>query len=328
MNNLFSIILPVRNGGEYLKECVHSVLSQTYSQFNLLVLNNNSSDGTLEWLRSLKDDRIIIKNADTDLSMPDNWARALELPLNEYITFIGHDDRLHKDYLQIMIDLIGRHPRASIYQTHFNYIDSRGKKVRPCQPMPEKIPVEDFLRLQFTLKMDSMGTGYLFRSSDYKKLGGFPVAYPNLLFGDYELFVKLTALSYMAVSAHAGFDYRLHVSLSISTNVDKYRIAFGRYLHFLSAFQKDRKGVHQTILEYGKVYLNYYCQSLSHRLLKSGAANRASVNTFIKECKTNAALLGIKNFKPERIFKIRIAAILDGTAITRSLFQAVRKWFR
>ncbi|MGE9314711.1 glycosyltransferase [Niabella sp. CJ426] len=326
MNNQFSIILPVRNGGEYLKESVNSILSQTYPQFNLFVLNNNSNDGTLEWLRSLKDERIIIKNSDTDLSMPDNWARALDLPLHEYITFIGHDDRLHEDYFRIMNNLIGQHPHASIYQTHFNYVDSQGKQVRSCQPMPEKIQVEDFLRLQFTQKMDSMGTGYLFRSNDYKKLGGFPAAYPNLLFGDYELFVKLTALSYMAISPHKGFDYRLHVSLSISTHIDKYCIAFGMYLHFLNEFQKSRKGVHKTIKEYGRVYLNYYCQSLSHRLLKVNTANRVSVSSFIKECKTNAILLGIKNFKPEHIFKIRIATILDSNAITRSLFQIVRKW--
>lgn len=292
------------------------------------MLNNNSNDGTLEWLESLNDNRIIIKNSDTDLSMPDNWARALDLPLNEYITFIGHDDRLIKDYLEVMNSLIGQHPDASIYQAHFNYIDSRGKIVRSCQPMPEKIPVEDFLRLQFTLKMDSMGTGYLLRSNDYKKLGGFPAAYPNLLFGDYELFVKLTALSYMAVSPRKGFDYRLHASLSISTNVDKYRIAFGMYLHFLNAFQNNRKGVHQTIQEYGKIYLNYYCQSLSHRLLKADTANRVSVTAFIKECKTNAILLGIKNFEPEHIFQIRIAAMLDSNAITRGLFQTIRKWLR
>ena len=87
----------MRNGGEYLKKCVNSILSQTYAQFHFFVLNNNSSDGTLEWLESLGDERIIIKNSDADLSMPDNWARALELPLNGYITFIGHDDRLHAE---------------------------------------------------------------------------------------------------------------------------------------------------------------------------------------------------------------------------------------
>ena len=52
--NRYSIILPVRNGGDYAKECVKGILSQTYSDFNLLVLDNNSNDGTLEWIKSIK----------------------------------------------------------------------------------------------------------------------------------------------------------------------------------------------------------------------------------------------------------------------------------
>ena len=56
----FSIILPVKNGGEYVKECVNSILSQSLQDFNLIVLDNCSIDGTLEWLRSLEDVRIKI----------------------------------------------------------------------------------------------------------------------------------------------------------------------------------------------------------------------------------------------------------------------------
>lgn len=60
MNKKFSIILPVRNGGNYVKECAHSILSQTLDDFNLIVLDNCSTDGTLEWMQSLNDNRIII----------------------------------------------------------------------------------------------------------------------------------------------------------------------------------------------------------------------------------------------------------------------------
>ena len=82
-HNKFSIILPVRNGGAYLKECVGSILTQTYKEFNFFILNNNSTDGSTEWLQSLSDERVMIVEAANDLSMPDNWARSLTLPLNE-----------------------------------------------------------------------------------------------------------------------------------------------------------------------------------------------------------------------------------------------------
>ena len=50
--NRYSIILPVYNGGEYFKECVFSILSQTYACFDLHVLDNHSTDGSSEWIKT------------------------------------------------------------------------------------------------------------------------------------------------------------------------------------------------------------------------------------------------------------------------------------
>jgi glycosyltransferase involved in cell wall biosynthesis len=318
----------VRNGGEYLKECVNSILSQTYAQFNFFVLNNNSSDGTLEWLRSLKDDRIIIKNADTDLSMPDNWARALELPLDGYITFIGHDDRLHPNYLKEMNELINAHPLASLYQAHFNYIDEKGDIIRPCKPMPEKLSVAGYLKGQFLRSTDSMGTGFLFHSKDFKKLGGYDYSIPNLLFSDYKLYAQLTGLSYQAISSQTCFDYRVHNSLSKSTNINSYRLAFEKYMLFLSEYQKDHSAVREVIQNDAPTYLQYYCRSLSHRLLKSNTSSRIKVGDFVRDCIQYAAWLGIsEKFAPYTDISIRLASLIDSNTFSRSIYQKIRSIF-
>ena len=115
----YSIILPVRNGGEYVKECVHSILSQTLNDFNLIVLDNCSTDGTLQWIQSLHDERIIIYPSNKPLTIEENWARIKEVKKNEFMTLIGHDDLLCTDYLETMEALIAQHPSASLYQTHF-----------------------------------------------------------------------------------------------------------------------------------------------------------------------------------------------------------------
>lgn len=75
----FSIILPVKNGGEYIKECVHSILAQTLPHFNLHILENCSNDGTAEWLQTLKDERIIVIPSEKSLSIEQNWARILSI---------------------------------------------------------------------------------------------------------------------------------------------------------------------------------------------------------------------------------------------------------
>src|SRR4030095_13566809 len=102
----FSIILPVKNGGGYVKECVQSILNQTYTGFNLHILENCSTDGTAQWLQTLKDERIIVYPADKPLSREENWGRILEMAKNDYITMIGHDDLLDKNYLEVLNELI------------------------------------------------------------------------------------------------------------------------------------------------------------------------------------------------------------------------------
>ena len=85
----FSIILPVRNGGDYVHDCVGSILSQTVTDFNLHVLDNNSTDGTTEWLHSLTDNRISIHPAPKPLTIEENWHRALEIPKNKFVSALN-----------------------------------------------------------------------------------------------------------------------------------------------------------------------------------------------------------------------------------------------
>ena len=291
MKPSYSIILPVRNGGEYVKECINSILSQSYNDFNLLVLDNNSSDGTVAWIKSLADNRIKIFPSGKDLSIEENWNRIITVPKNEFITLIGHDDMLHSDYLQTMDSLIRQHPTASLYQTHFNYIDSVGKIVRQSQPMAEVQYVHEFLDCQMNQTLDSTGTGYMMRSSDYDTLGGISPAYPKLIFADYELWMKLISESYKATSEKICFSYRLHESVSRLTNGEDYQQAFGRYMLFLNSI-KDNKDINTVIQQSGKKMLLYFCESLSHRLLKTPVNLRqASVGLFINKCREYASLL-------------------------------------
>src|SRR5882724_6808437 len=91
----FLIVLPVRNGGEYLKACVASILAQVHEHFRLVVLENASTDGTPSWLRQLRDPRISVRESPAPLEIEKNWARILQCDLSaEFLTIIGHDDLL------------------------------------------------------------------------------------------------------------------------------------------------------------------------------------------------------------------------------------------
>ena len=119
--NKYSIILPVRNGGEYVKACINNILSQTLQDFNLLVLDNCSTDGTSEWLASLKNEKIILFPAGKPLTIEENWGRIKDISKNEFITLIGHDDLLYPDFLKNIDSLIRAYPAAGLYHTHFHF---------------------------------------------------------------------------------------------------------------------------------------------------------------------------------------------------------------
>jgi len=309
----FSIILPVKNGGAYAQDCVNSILSQTYSQFNLIVLDNASTDGTLEWIKKLNHEKIVCYPSDKKLSIEENWARIKEVPRNEFMTMIGHDDLLHPDYLAEMSVLISQNPEASLYQTHFRYVDKNGALLRKCRPMNPTQTAGEFLLAQIVKSLDSTGTGYMMRSKDYDTVGGIPWAYPNLIYADYELWVRLTHLSFKATSPRECFSYRIHSSTSALTNGEAYQEAFGKYVLFLNEIRQQDPAIGTVLLNYGKRFLMDNCESLSHRILKTALTNRKiSVWAFIKKCNGYSELLiPGQSFHPLFNPRILLAVLLD-----------------
>lgn len=324
----FSIILPVRNGGSYIKECVNSILAQTHTSFNLLILDNNSSDGTMNWIQSVNDSRVKIFPSGKDLTIEENWQRIVSIPKNEFITLIGHDDLLHREYLAGMNELIMSHPGASLYQAHFSYINARGEKIRDCKPMAERETAEQFIEKFLQQKTDVMGTGFMMRSKDYDAIGGIP-PYPNLLFADFELWMELTHKSYKATTSKPLFSFRIHQSTTTVSPDIKYHQAFDRFVHFLARLsQNDRYG--EVIRKNAEAYILFYCRGLSHRLLRTPRSQREglSVRQFVNRCKNYAVLLGFKeSFYPESVFSIRLAIWIDSNSFSRSLFLAFKKIF-
>ncbi len=322
----YSIILPVKNGGNLIKECVQSILIQTVQDFNLIILDNCSIDGTLQWLKSLNNDKIIIHESEKPLSIEENWNRIKDITKNEFITLIGHDDILETNYLEVMDALIKKHPNASLYQAHYQYVDENGKFLRNCLPMDEVQFADEFLGSFMCRTIDSTGTGYLMRSKDYDSLGGIDSSFPNLIFADYALWTDITLISYKATSSSVTFKYRIHNSVSKITNGEKYQQAFEKLLDFIIYHLSNDK-IKVVTEKYGNRMLMYQCESLSHRILKTPWDQRKiTVGDFIKHCiEYSQLLIPGQVFEPLKKFRIKIAQILDSSFITRNLFMIFKK---
>jgi len=323
----FSIILPVRNGGEYVKECVGSILSQTYPHFNLLILDNCSTDGTTAWVNALSDNRVQVYPSAEPLSIEQNWKRVADVPKNEFMTCIGHDDLLLPGYLQEMKRLIETYPGASLYQSQFTFIDSQGKPIRPCRPIPPALSGEELLERILTKQIDINGTGYMMRSKDYEAIGGIP-AYPNLLFADFALWVDMARISGMVASAAHCFSYRLHQSMTASSADDKIQAAFGFCIDYLLRLKQQSPAARAIINTHGPAFIAEYCSSYAHRLLKKPAARRhgITVNSWVQQCRQYAdKLIDNNTFDPAALPGVRMAKLVDATALGRALFLLFKK---
>lgn len=210
----YSIFLPVRDGGEYITFAIESILAQQVSDFILIILENKSTDNTLSIVRTYDDPRIIVIEAPCDLGIYDSWRRVYDLiqsgsVISDYTTIIGHDDIFYPIFLKNIEDLISAYPEASLYQTHFDLIDDAGVIRRPCKPIPNRENAKDFFMARCWGMRDSFGTGYVFRSKDYIKIGGIPDL-PTLLWSDDLLVINLTKMSYKVCGSQPSFAYRLH----------------------------------------------------------------------------------------------------------------------
>ena len=104
--SLFSIVIPTRSRHDTLKYSIQSVLNQSYDDFELVVMDNNSSSETVDVVNSFTDPRIKYHRSPVSLSMTDNWELGLSHTNGEYVFILGDDDALMPDGLEIASQLI------------------------------------------------------------------------------------------------------------------------------------------------------------------------------------------------------------------------------
>jgi glycosyltransferase involved in cell wall biosynthesis len=259
-NPEFTIIIPVRNGANYIGAAISSILSQSYPHFRIMILENGSTDTTIQIVNAFADDRISIIPSTSSLNIEENWSRIRDLDLMEYLTILGHDDILYPEFLAEIVELITAEPSASLYQVQFEYIDSNGDFVRHIPKITYKETASQFLAAVMDDKEECCGTGYVMRSKDYRQVGGIP-AYPGLLYADVVLWYRLSNLSYKVCSPKTLVGYRVHPqNMHRNANFSRYYSATRQYYDFLrtSTDLKDKPEVAHT-------YINQQLQ-LSYRI--------------------------------------------------------------
>lgn len=119
-----SVIIPVFNAITHLEACLDSVLSQTYTDIEVIIVNDGSTDGTTELLKKyISSDRRVKLIDQTNQGVSASRNNAISRAGGEYITFVDADDRLTPDALERMVELIKTH-QVDIVRTSYVGSDS------------------------------------------------------------------------------------------------------------------------------------------------------------------------------------------------------------
>ena len=127
----FSVIIPLYNKAPYVRKTIESVLGQTFDDYELVIIDNGSNDGSSEIVASFTDPRIRIVRLEENVGVSNARNKGVSLSTAPYITFLDADDWWEPTFFEEMARLIERHPNAGIYGTSYWIVKNGRKRLAP-----------------------------------------------------------------------------------------------------------------------------------------------------------------------------------------------------
>lgn len=141
VKKMISILIPAYKS-LYLEECINSITSQTYQDWELIILNDASPEDIDGIVRAYNDPRIKYYKNDVNVgavNVVDNWNKLLSLATGDYVICMGDDDRLCPNCLEEYSRLIEKYPGRGLYHGWTEIIneDSKLTDLQPARPLEE-----------------------------------------------------------------------------------------------------------------------------------------------------------------------------------------------
>lgn len=304
MNNpIISIVVPVYNVEKYLHCCIDSILSQTYTDFELILIDDGSKDksGIICDEYSKKDERIRVSHkANGGVSAARN--SGIDKAKGKYIVFIDADDWIRTDYLAQFMEHVSD---ADLLIAYYKYVG--------CIPDAKQLDIEDITRMA-AISIDEMFRIPFLMTAPWAKMYRTDIIKENgirfnenLIWGEDMCFVSdyLCRSNGFSLIDNVGYMYRCFNGSAIN----KYMMTPKQFIyhisHIVQSIEKvsDKLGVKlQKIEEDEKcIYLNFYLETLK-------SFGYGELNTYVKEMQH----LGILQFlpqsmSPKKVFLLKTA---------------------
>jgi glycosyltransferase involved in cell wall biosynthesis len=202
-NPLISVVMPVHNGLPFLDESIRSILEQTLSDFEFVILDDASTDGSVELLRewSLRDKRIHLHESKKRLGLSGSSNAVVSKAGAPIVARMDADDIAHPDRLRRQWNIIEGRPDVAVVGTLCNGIDASGREVRP----------RDRWRLVRRSHYIPFPHGsVMFRREVFDQVGGYNEASDGG--EDQDLFSRMAARGRVLTLPDILYSYRYHSS--------------------------------------------------------------------------------------------------------------------
>jgi glycosyltransferase involved in cell wall biosynthesis len=131
-----SICIPAFQAERHLRATIDSALAQTYANLEIVVVDNNSSDGTAEILGTVNDHRVRVIRNDTTVPMMDNFNLAIWQSSGEFVKLVCADDLMEPECVAAQAAVLQRFPDVSLVSARTDFIDDDGKLIRRARGLP------------------------------------------------------------------------------------------------------------------------------------------------------------------------------------------------
>lgn len=254
---LVSVALPVFNGARYLRDAIGSVLAQTYEKFELIIINDGSTDESgkiaLEYSEKYRNIKYI--DLKQNKKLPAALNAGFEAANGEFFTWISHDNIMLPNCLEVMVSELQKNPDAAMIYGNMRIIDENGNIRRghgwyEFPPMSGNVILPSGTHELNDVPNNTVGAAFLYRAKAARFIGG----YDEGRFGieDYDYWMRMNEIFYII---HTDFKeplylYRFHKN-SLTSRDKELRITADRPL--LMAYDIKRRRHILTGIEHGSI---------------------------------------------------------------------------